>query len=443
MGNRHRWADEEAATSVAQVMLGSRTEHQDQVDPAEALMREVGAQLRQVRLERGEDLEQIAQYLRIRSAYLSGIEEGDMSVMPGQTYALGFLRSYADHLGFDGDDLVAQIKTTVADLTGRTRLRIRTPLPESRLPKAPILVLSLAAIAGIYTGWSYVDRSGKLAIETVAEVPDHVRGLALDALPPDEAAPTSPESPEVEGPPVAATPSGPSATADLVGPPPAETPAPVAASRPPPMGELPVAGATSAPSMFPAPETDTAETATPEVDSVAMEPASPEGQATETGLPALEPEAGPDDAAGEIEVAGITAPDPSPDDASPVGEATSTARAADLLALLAPRPEDGLSSAEVHDAENADARVILHAIDVTWVQVSSADQEYVRARTLQPGDVMLVPNRADLELWTGNAGGLQVIVDGEPIPPLGGDGAVVRGVPLDPRLLRPASTSQR
>ncbi len=60
----------------------------------------------------------------------------------------GFLRSYADYLGFDGDDLITQIKSTVADLTDKTRLRIRTPLPESRLPKTPLLVLSWSRSPG-------------------------------------------------------------------------------------------------------------------------------------------------------------------------------------------------------------------------------------------------------------------------------------------------------
>ena len=160
-------------------------------------MREVGAQLRQVRLERGEELDDVARHLRIKATYLFGIEQGDLSTMPGRTYALGFLRSYADYLGFDGDDLIVQIKSTVANLTDRTRLRIRTPLPESRLPKMPILVLSLAAIAGVYAGWSYLDRGSEVEIETVAEVPSELRSRALDALRDDNGSPAPPARDEL------------------------------------------------------------------------------------------------------------------------------------------------------------------------------------------------------------------------------------------------------
>ncbi|HZA68024.1 MAG TPA: helix-turn-helix domain-containing protein, partial [Geminicoccaceae bacterium] len=160
------------------MMLGSTSEDRAQIDPAEALLREVGAQLREVRLERGEDLDEIAQSLRIKSSYLFGIEQGDLSGLPGRTYALGFLRSYANHLGFDGDDLVNRIKSSVGQLTDRTRLRIRAPMPENRLPRTPMVVISLAAVAGIYLGWSYVNRTSRTITDTVAEAPGSMRDLA-------------------------------------------------------------------------------------------------------------------------------------------------------------------------------------------------------------------------------------------------------------------------
>jgi hypothetical protein len=55
-------------------MLGAPSGGRVRVDPAESLMREVGAQLRQRRLERGEDLDDIAKSLRIKPSYLFGIE---------------------------------------------------------------------------------------------------------------------------------------------------------------------------------------------------------------------------------------------------------------------------------------------------------------------------------------------------------------------------------
>jgi cytoskeleton protein RodZ len=342
-------------------MFRSSRKEPAQLDPAGALLREVGAQLRQVRDERGEDLEHVAQYLRIRPFYLDALEQGDLSVMPGRTYALGFLRSYADYLGFDGDELIARIRTSVADLTGRTRLRVRSPLPESRVPKTPIVVLSLAALAGVYAGWSYVDRSNRAAVEVVTEVPDDLQALLRDA-PPETLSETAP--PE-------RFPSG-----------------------------------TSVPEPGPVPE------------------------AAPLELPAsVEPEAGPD-TAGPVEPV-IAALAPAVEEAPPPEQRS----ASDILARLEPVLAAGGAAPTLYGLDEVDARVILRARSRSWVQVSSADEEYRWVKTLEPGDAFVVPDRPDLVLWTGNAGGIEVIVDGAPLPPLGPDAGVVRDVPLQPGAL--------
>jgi len=58
------------------------------------------------------------------------------------------------------------------------------------------------------------------------------------------------------------------------------------------------------------------------------------------------------------------------------------------------------------------------------------------SRTLHSGDSWSVPDQDSLVLSTGNAGGLMVLIDGNPAPPLGASGAVRRDVPLDADLLR-------
>ncbi|MGH6900177.1 MAG: RodZ domain-containing protein, partial [Geminicoccaceae bacterium] len=107
-------------------------------------------------------------------------------------------------------------------------------------------------------------------------------------------------------------------------------------------------------------------------------------------------------------------------------------------------PADGAEGApRVYERANTGARVILRARAPTWIQVSSPAGDYTFTRTLEPGEALLVPNRSDLELWTGNAGGLEIIVDGTPVPALAGGGAVRRNVSLDPDRLIAAADQAR
>ena len=87
--------------------------------------------------------------------------------------------------------------------------------------------------------------------------------------------------------------------------------------------------------------------------------------------------------------------------------------------------------------------MILRARERAWIQVSSPAGDYTFTRTLEPGEAVLVPNRSDLELWTGNAGGLEIIVDGTRVAALARGGAVRRHVSLDPERLLAAADEQR
>ena len=77
----------------------------------------------------------------------------------------------------------------------------------------------------------------------------------------------------------------------------------------------------------------------------------------------------------------------------------------------------------------------------SWVQVQNAENELLITRILYSGDSYKVPDRPGLSLITGNAGGLEVLIDGEATASLGPEGAVRRNIPLEPEAL--LSLSQR
>jgi cytoskeleton protein RodZ len=63
---------------------------------------EIGNSLREARLRQGLDFIEIEQSTKIRGKYLRALEDEQFDVLPAQTYVKGFLRSYADFLGLDG-----------------------------------------------------------------------------------------------------------------------------------------------------------------------------------------------------------------------------------------------------------------------------------------------------------------------------------------------------
>src|SRR6266540_4348521 len=65
-------------------------------------MFEIGTSLREARLRKGLELPQIESATKIRGKYLLALEEEQFAQLPAQTYVKGFLRTYADYLGLDG-----------------------------------------------------------------------------------------------------------------------------------------------------------------------------------------------------------------------------------------------------------------------------------------------------------------------------------------------------
>ncbi len=82
-------------------------------------------------------------------------------------------------------------------------------------------------------------------------------------------------------------------------------------------------------------------------------------------------------------------------------------------------------------------RIVLRARADTWLQVRDRSGPVLLNRTLKTGETWPVPpQKPNLVLTTGNAGGTELLVDGVLAPALGNSGAVRRDVPLDPDLLR-------
>jgi cytoskeleton protein RodZ len=100
----------------------------------------------------------------------------------------------------------------------------------------------------------------------------------------------------------------------------------------------------------------------------------------------------------------------------------------------APPPPAGSEELRPATATAGSTRIAIRANADSWVQIRDASRTVILSRVLKAGETYNVPNEAGAEMRTGNAGGLEITVDGKAAPPIGRMGAI-RNVALDPAAL--------
>lgn len=340
---------------------------------------EVGALLRQTRVALGQSIAEVARDVRIRQTFIEAIENGRFEQLPGGAYTLGFIRTYSEHLGLEANEMVRRFKLETGAKAPAAKLNFPSPLGESGVPKGAILLIG-AVIALIGYGIWYVSSSRYLDVaELTLPLPEHLRQMLPDG---HGAGKTAGSSGRTDG-------TLPKVEVAIEAPADRRGAAPQAAA-----GANAGAAAESAPNAPPA--------STPPTSSAAGagEPARP---ATTPPVPA------------------------DPVAALPAGpQAGSPEPAASAAAAPATTPT----------GDAATGRVVLRATADTWVEIRDASRAIVLSRLMRPGDIFAVPDRPGLLLRTGNAGGLEVVIDGAPGGALGKPGTVRRNVALDVETLR-------
>ena len=76
-------------------------------------MSELGQQLREARLQKGMSLDDVQEMTKIRKRYLEAIEAGDYKVLPGSFYVRAFIKTYAEAVGLNPDELLEGHKQDV------------------------------------------------------------------------------------------------------------------------------------------------------------------------------------------------------------------------------------------------------------------------------------------------------------------------------------------
>ncbi len=134
-------------------------------------MFEIGNSLREARLRQGLDFPEIEQATKIRPKYLRALEDEQFDILPGQTYVKGFLRSYAEYLGLDGQLYVDEYNSRYIHIDEETPLRARSTSSLGRAgPKfeSSVVLVALAGIAIltllVFAAWRFGNNTPDTAI---------------------------------------------------------------------------------------------------------------------------------------------------------------------------------------------------------------------------------------------------------------------------------------
>ncbi|MBT5049939.1 MAG: DUF4115 domain-containing protein [Rhodospirillaceae bacterium] len=420
---------------------------------------EFGAALREMRAAHNTDMSTVASTLRIRQVYLEAIEDGRFDDLPGPTYAAGFVRAYAEYLGLDISETMQRYRDVTGNASAQAPLVAPSPVVEGRMPTGFILLVAAVLAATAYGSWYYLSLNGRDAGDLVAKLPQRIA---------DMVGLSSEEEAKVMTPPPAV--NVPETVMSEAAPPVVEPAATAAAAEESAAGRRSMTEsapgtivntdavsevAAAVPSeMSPAPaatpsETDTSRqtaSTTPDNRAVDNAPEEPTAASNDQPPPAREVAAAPPVAVAPVTPAESAAPaiesvvSPA---ASPVASrvadqaemlASVDRNEAPTLAALAPQ-QAALPEPPATVVIQATSRVVLRATAISWVELRDVAGKRVFSRLLKKGEIYNVPAQSGITLATGNAGALDILVDGQVISPIGPLGAVRRDVLLEPGAL--------
>ncbi len=149
--------------------VSEKTEKTENAKPEKE--NKVGLLLKEMRNKQGKSFAEISQDLCIRQNYLEAIENSDYNNIPEYPYGIGFIRSYADYLGLDGNNIVKMYKEEAEeDFRKKHPYYVMEPQVEATVPSKKYLLVSLLCIVALYVAWNAYNRY-MLSAEETEETP--------------------------------------------------------------------------------------------------------------------------------------------------------------------------------------------------------------------------------------------------------------------------------
>nr|CRH07463.1 conserved protein of unknown function [Candidatus Magnetococcus massalia] len=132
-------------------------------------LRQIGALLKQTRESKGLSLDEAHRKCRIRAIHLSSLEKGDIDALPGQTFAVGFMRVYIRFLELDETSLMNRYMQALSQLNyGLATDFFPPPSTTSRTRPTPWLIIgavvALVVFYGAYEWMAIKQETPQLAV---------------------------------------------------------------------------------------------------------------------------------------------------------------------------------------------------------------------------------------------------------------------------------------
>ncbi len=116
----------------------------------------IGDSLREARNRRGLTAADVQKGIRIRERYLTALEEEHWDMLPGEAYTKGFLRTYAEFLGLNGNLYIDEYNARIAHREEDPALvpeSLASQRPHSSVLGMVVGILVLGALVAAVVAW--------------------------------------------------------------------------------------------------------------------------------------------------------------------------------------------------------------------------------------------------------------------------------------------------
>ncbi len=345
-------------------------EEQETVSPSE-----VGNIIIEARKKKRQKIQTVSKNLKIRVVYLEAIENGDFEELPTGPYAAGFVKTYAEYLGLNSEEIVGKFKEEQKEQISPKKA-LDMPIPESDeiQPNSNYVIIGVVLVIFIYAIWSSF--SSNTDEDVIITEPETTIEETVADEATDEAAIIDEDGEEV--------------IVEEVDEEVSETKLETKEEKFTEVANKKEEAMETTEKLTPAPVAEVVEVETENKETIKVEIM--------------------DEATKEVEEVEET-PKEDQEEEVKVEEKPHIPQ------------EFGIKYKD-------DSEMTIKATTTSWVEVKNADEVFL-TRIMKEGDVFYAPNKDDLVVSTGNAGALIISIDGDEMAAIGPSGAVRKEYPLN------------